>query len=388
MVIFYLSFMTKIIASICFVLTFVSCSTVTEKSTNINGLELIFKESIRIPVDEGTNLESCLIDLIHDLKTGKDILAIYNPQQLSLTKYDFIENEIIDRVLIDESIGISNFNGLRMRQLNNDTILFFNNESSVFTLINSDGIKLSQERLPNQNYRIQYLNYNWSLFEFHQNKLFLNARNLDDYFEGKSSFSVISFHLETKEVAPLNVIPSILNEKYFGLESMILCYSSAYNSDQNIFYHNFGITPFVIEQGKSTRELPIISLYHDDPKAISDLDKEELVKKFTYTQVYESTLKNPRYPSIRFDLVNKLLLRDYYRPSTDDEIMSNILVNPSTIIADLDGNVLGQVSINRNIYVPGIMFFVENGIVLINKKAYDDESDDFFHFDLYEYVKI
>jgi hypothetical protein len=380
--------MIKNIASIYLVLIFVSCSTVTEKSTNNIGLGLIFKETIRIPIDEETNLESCLIDLQHDLESGKNILSIYNPQQLSLTKYDFKESEIINRVHIDESIGLSNFNGLRMKQLGNDSILFFNNESSLFTLINSEGKKLSQERLPNENYRIQYFNYNWNLFEFYENRLFLNARSLDDYFEGNPSFSVISFDLETKEVVPLNSIPTILNEKYFGLESMILCYSSAYNSDEKLFYHNFGITPFVIEQGKSKRELPIISFNHEDPKAISDLDKEELVQKFTYTQVYESTLKNPRYPSIRYDPINKLLLRDYYRPSTDDEIMSNSLPNPSTIIANLDGNVLGQVSIDRNKYVTGTMFFVENGIVLVNKKAYNDESDDFFHFDLYEYVEI
>lgn len=373
--------------SIFLFLSLILCSTKTETSaTEVKGLELNFKETIRISVDKETYLGSCLINLSHDLESGKDFLSIFNPQNLVYTEYDFKENQIVKNFLIEESSKLGNYSGLRMKRLSYDSILFFNNESSMVTLINSEGKTILQEKLPNENYGIQYLNYNWSLFEFHQNRLYLNARRIDDYFAGNQSFSVISYDVGNKQIDPVNIIPKVLNEKYFGLESIILSYSSAYNVNDNIFYHSFGVTPYVIEQGGNNRELPIISFSHKDPIAIGDLNKEELLQKFSYNQVYEMTLKNPRYPAIRFDAINKFLLRDFLRPSSDDEILNNSLANPSIIIANLDGVVLGQFSLDRNSYIPGTIFFVENGLVLVNQKAYDEDSDDYFHFDLFEYV--
>ena len=360
-----------------------------ELNKEIKKIDLEYVETIKISLDSITLFNHSKFDLFKSESDDKYYLNVFNSLTGYFSQYDFYENKLIKRALINEQgpEGIGVFNNIAFRQINPDSLIFISKDSYQVSFLDSNLKFLSKARLPGGSkagfaYAYQ-LNYH-NLFEWHENRLHLNVRDANSYMQLKPSFTAISFNPVDSSFSSLIETPKILTEYFFGAESAILSYSSTLDKESNTFYHSYGVIPEIyVQKDTSINIFEFTTNDGPDPKPMTTFDE---ILNFTYNDARVAALTNSRFLQITYDPFRKILVRHYDYPRTKDDLALGNPRKTAFIFARPNGEILGETIIPPKVYTPALIFFTEKGLILHNEDKYNTEDENHFHFDVFEYV--
>lgn len=378
-----------------FILLSSSCTQTNNNKRDLTNYTLQATDKcIKLPLDEWTK-ELQYPQQITDEKDGTKYLVFQNYRYAELLFYNKESGRLVKRITMpyEGNDAVKPFDSFVLRKM--DEIYLINNNNQGITLINENGKPI--RHIPNKSTDNQSVVFESGNFDIIGDSIYfgLHVNSEPPIYEQlkKSPFCAIfdpkTLQLET---LPLSYFDVTHGETDDNNPYDIYFFSRCYNRNQKKFVYAFTEIEYVYETDMAhttIRKIKAKSKYLS-PR---DVKKVKLQMVSDVNEQVKKELAKGRYHNIYYDPYRHVYYRVVLPPSDIPENVHliNFILNGghafSIMILDEDFNVIDEVLLPKDRYIPKPMFVDEDGLYICEHHIlHPDYSDDVCPFRRFELV--
>lgn len=377
-----------------FILFFIGCTQTNNKKNLANYTLQATDKCIRLPLDEWTK-ELHYPQQIEDEKDGTKYLVFQNYRYADLLFYNKETGKLAKRITMpyEGNEAVRPFSSFVLRKM--DEIYLINNDNQGITLINGKGKPIRY--IPNISTDNQSIVCENGTFDIIGDSIYfgLHVNAEPPIYEQlkKSPFCAI-FDPKTLQYTtlPLSYFDVTHSETDENNPYDIYSISRCYNKNQKKFVYAFTEIEYVYETDlahTSIRRIKAKSKY----LSARDVKKVKFGMVSDINEQVKKKLAKGRYAHIYYDPYRHVYYRVVLPPSDIPENVHliNFLLNGghafSIMILDEDFNIIDEVLLPKDTYIPNPMFVDEDGLYICEHHILNpDYSDDVCTFRRFELV--